>query len=164
MKSVELVLGKEASTRVGELTLDGKAKVTATSHAKVKKGWRVIAIGGKKVKAADIQMALGMAQGRGKPYKVRFALPTKEQKAADGETEEDDPDDDEVIIEEIDEDAWEGDDDGELLYADLAKAEAEREAEEAARLEAERLAAAERAKLVGASIKKKVANPFAGKI
>ena len=49
-----------------------------------------------------------------------------------------------------------GDDDGELLYADLDKAEAEREAEEAARLEAERLAAAERAKLVGASIKKKL--------
>ena len=95
VKSVELTLGKDANTRVGELTLDGKARVVSSTHAKVRKGWRVLAVGGKKVKAGDdLQMVLGMMQGRGKPYKVRFALPPKVLKSAEegGEEQAEEPD------------------------------------------------------------------------
>ena len=167
VKSVELTLGKDAATRVGEITLDGKAKVTATSHPKVRKAWRVMAIAGKKVKAADVQMALGMAQSKGKPYKVRFALPEK-VKAAEGEPEEEEElvEDDEVIIEEIDEEDWEGDEGNEMTWADVAKAEteaAEAAAAEAVRREEERKAAAiANVSAIGTAGKKKskVANPF----
>ena len=92
---MELTLGKDANTRVGELTLDGKARVVSSTHAKVRKGWRVLAVGGKKVKAGDdLQMVLGMMQGRGKPYKVRFALPPKVLKSAEegGEEQAEEPD------------------------------------------------------------------------
>lgn len=168
VKSVELTIGKDANTRIGELTLDAKAKVTATTHPKVRKGWRVIAIAGKKVKPSDdLRMTLGMAQGRGKPYKVRFALPKVVKAAADGdadEEEEEPPEDDEIIYEEIDEEEWEGEEGEELFWADVAAAEAEA-AEAAAKAEAERRAAALAA--AGANVgkgKKKVFDPFAGKI
>merc|ERR1712070_241364 len=135
VKSVELTLGKEAATRVGELTLDGKARVTASTHPKVKKGWRVMAVGGRKVKASDdLQMALRMAEAFGKPYKVRFALP-KVVKAAEDDNDEEE--EEEMIYEEIDEEEWEGEEGDEIFWAEVAKAEAER-AEEATRVEAER--------------------------
>eukprot|EP00966_Prymnesium_polylepis_P154962 3578644-Prymnesium_polylepis.1 len=84
VKSVELTLGKDAATRIDEIILDGRGRVTGTSNAKVKKGWRVMAVGGKKCKVESLTMALGIAQSRGKPYKVRFALPEK-AKPAEGE-------------------------------------------------------------------------------
>ena len=158
-KSVELTLGKTDATRVGELQLDGKAKVTGCAHPKVRKGWRVMAIAGKKVKPIDVQMALGMAQSKGKPYKVRFALP--EKKAADDEVEDIVEEDDEVIIEEIDEEEWDGDEE-EISFADMMRAEAEaatEAAEEAKRREEERMAAAT-AMLSARGGKKKVLNPF----
>ena len=163
VKSVELTLGKEAATRVGELTLDSKAKVVSSTHPKVRRGWRVMAVGGKKVqRASDIQMALGMAQSRGKPYKVRFALP-KVVKSLDGEEADEDVDDDEIIYEEIDEEEWEGEDGDELLWADIAKAEAER-AREQAEAERARREAAQSLDPFGSSKPKKVLNPFAGKM
>lgn len=177
VRSVEVVLGKENATRIDEVLLDGKARVTATTNSKVRKGWRVMAIAGKKVKGAEnVRMALGMAQSKGRPYKVRFVLPEKVTEDAEGVLKEDvdeKADDDSWIIEEIDEEEWEGDSgDDEVLWANVLQVEAaervEREAAEAA-VEAERAAAIERARLAATSAtrgvgKKKVLNPFVGKI
>ena len=74
--------------------------------------------------------------------------------------------DDEVVYEEIDEEEWEGEEGEELFWADVAKAEAEKAAA-AAKAEEERRAAAiaaAGASLGSARAKKKVFDPFAGKI
>ena len=183
MKSVEIVMGKDANTRVGELSFDGKARITASSNTLVRKGWRIIAIGGKKVRAADVKMALSMAQSRGKPYAVRFGLPTnKEMPVADAgcsqavlasasEIEEQNA----LCVEEIDEQEWEVDKDGdegdELFWANVfwddrvaaaeAAATAKQRDADAKHLAAQKAAVANSTHLgVKGGGKKKVINPF----